>query len=217
MSQIPKDYVQLKNSKWDGKNKIIENVAKGSKPNDVATMSQIPKDNLQLKDGKWNGDNKVIENVAEGTKPNDVLTFSRALKEGPDDDFFTADDKRYKFIKLKTVQNRHYDDEYKLVQKDHFWDGNNLVLRNIHKGYFDTDAVRLDQVLECDYVTGAFYDAKDKPIRHIKTGTQYGDAIVFEQAVRIEDNELYWFNTKLDLYFNDSNGDQVRVFIKRKE
>ena len=28
--------------------------------------------------------------------------------------------------------------------------------------------------------------------------------------------ELYWNKTKLDLYFNDSNGDQVRVFIKRK-
>ena len=75
----------------------------------------------------------------------------------------------------------------------------------------------MDQVLRCDYVTGEFYDAQDKPIRRIKPGTQHGDAITYEQAIRIENNELYWFDTKLDLYFNDSNGDQVRVFIKRKE
>src|SRR5436190_21321775 len=93
----------------------------------------------------------------------------------------------------------------------------NKVLCNIHKGFFDTDAVRLDQVLKCDFVTGAFYDAINKPIRHIKPGTQHGDAITYEQAIRIENNELYWNNTKLNLYFNDSNGDQVRVFIKSKE
>src|SRR5436190_14188213 len=103
------------------------------------------------------------------------------------------------------------------VHKDHFWDGNNFVLRNIYKGYLNTDAVRLDQVLRCDYVTGEFYDSQDKPIRRIKPGTQHGDAITYDQAIRIENNELYWNKTKLDLYFNDSNGDQVRVFIKRKD
>src|SRR5436190_3141410 len=33
-SQIPKEYLQLKNSKWNGDNKVISNVAKGTNHND---------------------------------------------------------------------------------------------------------------------------------------------------------------------------------------
>ena len=145
-SQIPNDYLSSKDGNWEGKNKIISNVAKGVKPNDVATFSQIPKDNLSLKDGKWNGDNKIIENVAAGTKANDVLTYDQALKAGPDDDFFTTDNKRYKFMKQKTEQWKHLNLENQLVDVHHFWDANKMLIRNGLKAMVDTDLCRLDQV-----------------------------------------------------------------------
>ena len=90
-----------------------------------------------------------------------------------------------------------------------------LITSNIHKGYYNTDAVRVDQVLKRDF-SGEFYNADYKPIRHIKPGTQHGDAITYEQAIRLENNELYWYNSKIDLYFIDSKVKEVRVYIYKK-
>src|SRR5436190_11097738 len=254
MSQIPKDCLQLKNSKWDGKNKIIENVAKGSKPNDVATMDQIPKDNLQLKDGKWNGnnmkitsvargtddndvaivaqlptdymksdntswtaDNKKITNVKEGDQPNDVLTFNQALKPGDKKgEFCTAPDKTYTF--MQPITYHLYGEQLptgKIVNKREVWDAREMPIRDIAPGFYDTDACRVDQTLVCNYPEGKYYDAVGKQICNIKPGTKNGDCVTFERALRIENMELYLGNTKLDLYFLDSKGKQVRVYFQR--
>src|SRR5436190_10792842 len=63
--------------------------------------------------------------------------------------------------------------------------------RYVAPGVWETDACRYDQALVCDYPRGEYYDAIRKQICNIKPGTKYGDALVFEQALRIENNELY--------------------------
>jgi len=64
-----------------------------------------------------------------------------------------------------------------------------------------------------DYPNWGYYRANKKQICDIKPGTKYGDALVFEQALRIENDELCLGNRTLELYFNESNSDQVRVFF----
>src|SRR5436190_16826285 len=105
----------------------------------------------------------------------------------------------------------------KMVNEREVWDGRDMPIRDIAPGYYDTDACQIGQAMVLDYPNWEYYDAIGKQICNIKPGTKNGDAVTFENALRIENNELYWYNTKLDLYFNDSNGDQVRVFIKRKD
>ena len=121
---------------------------------------------------------------------------------------------------MQPVTYKLYGDQLptgQIVSKREVWDGGEMPIRDIAPGFYNTDACRVDQTLVCNYPGKEYYDASGKPISNIKAGSAPGEAILFEQAIRIENNELYWNKTKLDLYFNDSNGDQVRVFIKRKE
>src|SRR5436190_1530783 len=215
MSQI----LQLKDGKWNGNNMKITSVARGTDDNDVAIVAQLPTDYMKSDNTSWAADNKKISNVKEGVQPNDVLTFNQALKPSNiKGEFYTASDTTYKFMQ-PLIFKLHGEQlpTGKFVSKREVWDAREMPIRDIAPGYYDTDACRYDRALVCEYLGEKYYDAKGKPISNIKAGSAPGEAIVFEQAIRIENNELYWNKTKLDLYFNDSNGDQVRVFIKRKE
>src|SRR5436190_1187777 len=219
MDQIPKDNLQLKDGKWNGNNMKITSVARGTDDNDVAIVAQLPTDYMKSVNSSWDAGGQIISNVKEGDQPNDVLTFNQALKPGgKKGEFYTAPDKTYTF--MQPITYHLYGDQLptgKIVNKREVWDAREMPIRDIAPGFYDTDACRVDQALVCNYPGRKYYDAKGKPISNIKAGSAPGEAIVFEQAVRIENNELYWNKTKLDLYFNDSNGDQVRVFIKRKD
>src|SRR5436190_482431 len=219
ISQIPKDCLQLKDDKWNGNNKKITSVTRGTDDNDVAIVAQLPTDYMKSDKTSWTADNKKISNVKEGDQPNDVLTFNQALKPSNiKGEFYTNLDTTYKFMQLVIFKLRGEElPTGKMVSKREVWDAREIPIRDIAPGVYYTDACRYDQALVCNYLGGQYYDAKGKPISNIKAGSAPGEAIVFEQAIRIENNELYWNKTKLDLYFNDSNGDQVRVFIKRKE
>src|SRR5436190_3983877 len=219
MSQITKDCLQLKDDKWNGNNKKITSVARGTDNNDVVVVAQLPTDYMKSDNTSWTADNKKISNVKEGAQPNDVLTFNQTLKPGINKgEFYTSPNTTYTFMQPITYQ--HHGEQLptgQYVSKREVWDAREIPIRDIAPGMYYTDACRYHQALVCNYPEEKYYDAKGKPIINIKAGSAPGEAIVLEQAIRIENNELYWNKTKLDLYFNDSNGDQVRVFIKRKD
>ena len=214
----PDSVLQKINSNWDAKSKKITSVAKGTEDNDVVIISQLPKDYMKSNNSSWDAVSKTISNVKEGAKPNDVLTFNQALKPSINKgEFYTASDTTYTFMQPITYQlHGEQLPTGQYVSKREVWDAREMPIRDIAPGMYDTDACRYDQALVCEYLKGKYYDAKGKPICNIKKGSAPGEAIVFEQALRIENNELYLGNTKLELYFNDTNGDQVRVFFKRK-
>ena len=219
MSQIPKDYLQSKDGKWNGDNKKITSVGQGTEDNDVAIVRQLPTDYMKSVNSSWDAGNRKITNVKEGTQPNDVLTFNQALKPSINKgEFYTTSDTTYKF--MQPVTYKLHGEQLPtgvIVSKRDVWDAQSMPIRDIAPGYYETDACRVDQALVCNYPGGEYYDAIGKQICNIKPGTKYGDALVFEQSLRIENNELYVGNTKLELYFIESNGDQVRVRIQSKE
>ena len=214
----PDSVLQKNNSNWDAKNKKITSVAKGTEDSDVAIVSQLPTDYMKSINSSWDAVSRRISNVKEGAQPNDVLTFNQALKPSINKgEFYTTSDTTYTF--MQPITYKLHGEQLttgKIVSKREVWDAREMPIRDIAPGYYDTDACRYDQALVCEYLSGKYYDAKGKPICNIKKGSAPGEAIVFEQALRIENNELYLGNTKLELYFNDTNGDQVRVFFKRK-
>src|SRR5436190_312876 len=219
MSQIPKDYLQSKDGKWNGDNKKITSVGQGTEDNDVAIVRQLPTDYMKSVNSSWDAGNRKITNVKEGTQPNDVLTFNQALKPSINKgEFYTTSDTTYKF--MQPVTYKLHGEQLPtgvIVSKRDVWDAQSMPIRDIAPGYYETDACRVDQALVCNYPGGEYYDAIGKQICNIRPGTKYGDALVFEQFLRIENNELYVGNTKLELYFIESNGDQVRVRIQSKE
>ena len=219
MSQIPKDYLQSKDGKWNGDNKKITSVGQGTEDNDVAIVRQLPTDYMKSVNSSWDAGNRKITNVKEGTQPNDVLTFNQALKPSINKgEFYTTSDTTYKF--MQPVTYKLHGEQLStgvIVSKRDVWDAQSMPIRDIAPGYYETDACRVDQTLVCNYPGKEYYDAIGKQICNIKPGTKYGDAFVFEQSLKIENNELYVGNTKLELYFIESNGDQVRVRIQSKE
>ena len=94
------------------------------------------------------------------------------------------------------------------------WDARSLPIREISKGYLDSDACRVDQALVCDYRTSEFYDAKDKPIRNIAPGTKSSDAIRYDQAVLIINNELFLNGKKCKFIYKDENNVERDVHIR---
>src|SRR5436190_1207331 len=219
ISQIPKDCLQLKDDKWNGNNKKITSVTRGTDDNDVAIVAQLPTDYMKSDKTSWTADNKKISNVKEGDQPNDVLTFNQALKPSNiKGEFYTNLDTTYKFMQPVIFKLRGEElPTGKMVNEREVWDGRDMPIRDIAPGYYDTDACQIGQAMVLDYPNCRYYKANQKQICDIKPGTKYGDALVFEQALRIENNELCLGNRTLELYFNESNGDQIRVFFKDKD
>src|SRR5215468_2550253 len=186
-SQIPTDYMKLKNSKWDGNSMQISNVTKGVLPNDVATVGQIikPPETIAKNGENWDCKGTKLINVGQGSGDNEVLTFNQALKPSAvKGEFYTDPNQTYKFIQSNTFPYIEYLSSGEKVERRECWDGGNMVVRNIEKGYGDIDACRMDQALVADYYTGDFYNAKSKPIRHLKPGSQNGEALTYEQALK---------------------------------
>jgi len=215
MSQI----LQLKDGKWNGNNMKITSVARGTDDNDVAIVAQLPADYMKSVNSSWDAGSQKISNVKEGVQPNDVLTFNQALKPGINKgEFYTAPDKTYKFMQPVIFKLRGEEmPTGEMVNQREVWDGREMAIRDIAPGYYETDACRVDQTLVCNYPGGEYYDAVGKQICNIKPGTKNGDCVTFERALRIENMELYLGNTKLDLYFLDSKGKQVRVYFQSEE
>lgn len=106
---------------WDGKDRIISNVAPGVDPTDVVTMSQIvtkqEHDQLQKitsdiqttslclqqsseSDSKksWDGKSRVISNVAPGVEPTDVPIMSQVLVYDENKKQFKCGDKYFNIV-----------------------------------------------------------------------------------------------------------------------
>src|SRR5436190_1138782 len=221
-----KGYVDLvtplrnKDGDYDMNGKSIRNVKHPSNTNDAATKKYVDDNSIskskvmQIDNNSWNAKSLKISKVTKGTNVDDVAVVGQLLK--PDDVLKRNSDNNWDGKTKKIINVAEGEDNNDVVVYSQF---KQALKETVHLGQFETFPGWYHHLMELsnhglDPRDLYKWDAKKKHIAYIKPGEKDGEAVTFDQALRIENNTLCWGNSQVLLYITDRDNIKRDVQIR---